>query len=280
MELFIDEGKNRVHIQELSSMRFLNFGTIEKCFGNAVDCLEKEFPEATGDNADFWVSDFLKGLSDGFSSRKTIWSFHENGISLWHIRQFLKEHANSGIYYVDPRDIEGLRITHNFTFAPLPLIGGSGLHFKKISSPFQILYGMLYFYAMRGYALKRCKFCGRWFAVRASSAQQAYCGRKVLYTDWSGKTTEYSSCQKAVETITDRCNSRYKQIKNNLDRRIGSTSPEYHAFCNAGDNLKAAINKKSGNPSIANLQAFERFLYIESAPLCRRYERKKSPSPL
>ena len=68
MELFIDEGKNRVHIQELSSMHFLNFGTIEKCFGNAVDCLEKEFPEATGDNADFWVSDFLKGLSDGFSS--------------------------------------------------------------------------------------------------------------------------------------------------------------------------------------------------------------------
>ena len=279
MELFIDGEKNMVHIQDQSLKRVWKLGTIEICFGDCVDFLNKEFPKAAGDNADFWVSDFLKGFSNGFSGKKIIWSFHENGLSIWHINQFLKERANSGIYYVDPRDVEGLRISHNITFAPLPLSGGSGLHFPKISSPFQILYGMLYFYAMRGYALKRCKFCGRWFAVRASSAQKAYCGRKVVYTDWSGKTTEYLSCQKAVETITDRCDSRYKQIKNNLDRRLGNTSPEYHAFCNAGDDLKTAINKKNGNPSIANLQAFERFLYIESANLSRRYERNKSPSP-
>lgn len=279
MELFIDGEKNRVHIQDLSTMQFLNFGTIEKCFGNAVDCLEKEYPEAMGDDVDFIRDSFLKDFSNGFSDRKSIWGFPERGLAIWHINQFLKEHSRGGIYNVDSRDIEELRISHNITFAPLPLSSGSGLHFPKISSPFQILYGMLYFYGLQKYALKRCKFCGRWFAVRASSAQKAYCGRKVLYTDWSGKATEYSSCQKAVETITDRCDSRYKQIKNNLDRRKGNTSPEYHAFCNTGDELKAKISKKTGNPSAANLQAFERFLYVESDKLCRRYERKKRPSP-
>lgn len=278
MELFIDDNKNIVHIQDLSSMQFLNFGTIDKSFGNAVDCLEKEYPEAMGTNTDFIRASFLKDFPNGFSNRKTIWGFPERGLALWNINQFLKEFAHNGVYYVDPRDIEGLRISHNITFAPLPLSAGYGLHFPIISSPFQILYGMLYFYAMRGYVLKRCKFCGRWFAVQACNAQKAYCGRKVTYTAWNGKTTEYSSCQKAVETITDRCNKRYVQIKNNLDRRKGNTSPDYHTFCNIGDDLKASINKKNGNPSIANFQAFEHFLYIESDNLCRRYERKKSPS--
>lgn len=274
MQLIIDSSKNLVSLSDFPDIGY-QLGTIENALGNVLSMLETEFPKAAGADPAFWVSDFMEDAKSGFSAdrKKKIWGFSERGSSLWDARQFLSEHAYSftspGVYYPDLREVEELRVQHHIELVPVSSIDRSMLSFNRISKTFHVIYGLLYYYAFFGFGLKRCRVCGRLYAVRKKEAQSRYCNRKCSYTDIHGKITEYDSCQVAQEAILDRCRKREKRITDHLYSVYGSANDIYIQFRDGKKVYKDRIRK---NPFLQNLHDYEYFLFVDSDSLCPRYK--------
>lgn len=281
MQLIIDSSKNQVSLSDFPDIGY-QLGTIENSFGNVLSMLESEFPKAAGANPVFWVSDFMEDAKSGFSAdrKKKIWGFYERGSSLWDARQFLSEHTNAftnpGVYYPDLREVEDLRIKHRIELVPVASLDRSMLSFNRISRPFHVIYGLLYYYAFFGFGLKSCRVCGRLYAVRKKEAQSRYCNRKCSYTDIHGKTTIYDSCQIAQETILDRCRKREKKIDKRLDRYLPRNDPSFYHFSYRAADLR---DRAKNLPSLQNLHEYERFLFVDSDNLCPWYKHEKKPAP-
>lgn len=278
MQLVIDNGRDVVSLIDTEKMGAYCLGTIKNSFGNVLSMFESEFPEASGDDSLFWIPGFIDEFQNGFSkSSRKIWGYKERGLSLWQTNEFLEMHkgafSTKGIFYPTSRDIEELRISHNITVSPLPSETGLSLH---VSQPFHVIFGILWFYAYYGYGLKRCRVCGRWFAVQKNNAQAGYCSRKYVFSDCFGKVQEYSSCQIAYEKIMDRCKKRYRALYKRCWDYYGADNPVTQEVVQENDILHSTAK---AFPTRDNLQKYQRFLYVKSENLLPRYGRKKSPSP-
>lgn len=242
----------------------------ENFFGNALDMLEMKFPLASK-TPDFWLSDFINDVNNGTLSSTMIWGFHERGNALADIYAFINERNEINLTM---EEIETLRITHNISVAPLPiniLHLDEGLRFSNLQTVFHVLFSVLYFYAYYKYKLKRCKFCGKWFATLC---EEDFCSRQFEYNDWENKKHTFASCRGklgARERITERLKARRKTIYRALEARCGSTSTEIRQFDDEADVYKNTIKE---NPSFENLMKYENFLYIECQKYYVRYGRK------
>lgn len=241
----------------------------DRFLGNVIAMLEEQFPEAITGQSDFWVSGFLQDIGGGNTAKK-IWGVKERGIALYDFNNFVDGRDS---FYPTLEEVERLRISHNLPIAPLPIHPSDpdgGLQFRGLGTVNHVLIASLYFYAYYGYCLKRCKLCGKWFAVKKANAQENYCSRKFSYTDCFGKSHEYPTCKDAREKIAARSKRRYSKIYQRLYGRSGFTG-ELNNFVSSSQK-KLDLIKES--PSIKNLADYERFLYIECEKLYPRYGRE------
>jgi len=241
-------------------------------FGNIVSLLEDTFCDVAqryenGDSlSNYIVERTLQKLLEDTNNIQ-IWGFTDGDTTLWEIYDFI---AQRDFFYPTLAEIESLRISHRIRFAPLPFMNGE-LQFDNLSSVFQVVYSVLYYYSYMGYGLKRCKLCGKWFAFKKENARSEFCDRRFSYIDALGKKLEYPTCKDAREKIAARAKRRRDTIYNRLYSREGFTG-KLNDFVKKADELHNSIKE---NPSISNLSKYEYFLYIECDELYPRYGRQK-----
>lgn len=105
-----------------------------------------------------------------------------------------------------------------------------------------IVYGLLYYYALKKLNLKRCEHCGRWFAT--PTFKQKYCPRKSPYPDYS-----HLSCKDAVDHLSTLISKKYREI----------TQPAY-AFLSSDDEILIELHKENkkfrANRSVENISNY------------------------
>lgn len=169
--------------------------------------------------------------------------------------------------------VESLRIDNLYALSPLPVDRcdlSKGLQYKNLQSVLHIAIAILHYYALNNYRLKKCAFCGKWFATIETSAQSQFCSNNYKYTDCNGNEHKYSSHIEAKKRILDRCGQRFRRIEKMLYSRYGQIGDRYNEFYNTAADMREKAKKQ---PTIENLLAYESYLYIECEKYYKRYSR-------
>ena len=137
--------KERAFIRSMDGV--FKLGTTKNAFGNVVEMLEGDFPgEYT---AQFAATAVLNELN-GKSSAKDIFGFHTSPTIMLTVNRIIDGRDQIAI---DLKDVERLRIEQRISIAPQPvsrISSDAGLIFEDVHSVIEVVYGLLYFYAMIG----------------------------------------------------------------------------------------------------------------------------------
>lgn len=252
--------------------KYINLGDNKKgvrfstqnAIGDIVALLESEFPNISNES----MVENLRNEIEGHRKAKKILGFPERGGSLLEFYEYV-----DGRKSIKPslKDIEQLRFECGYS-APRAinkLNPDDGIIFYNLHNISEVLFSILNYYARYDYTLKRCKFCGKWFAAPKVSAQSGYCNRGVKYNDCLGKDHKYSSCIEARKDILNRCKARYNRIYNVIYQNSGSSFDKMTEFTRRAGELKESCY------SFSDCVKYENYLYMDCEKFYSRYGRNK-----
>lgn len=123
----------------------------------------------------------LLALMGGLKLRNTILQFL-NDSNKWYVST-VNGKVQKLPYKVEltMQDVELWRIRRHITNSVIPddwlnIDYSKGLRMTNIQSIYDVVYGLLYYYAINGLKLAKCEHCGQWFAT--TSFKNKYCSRK------------------------------------------------------------------------------------------------------
>lgn len=268
--VFFDEARS-VSDYEYSPL------SVENALGDLIASLEESFPDiAKPYPYEYDINSLRQSMMDNIvedikgKTKKRVWNIPEDGASLINFYELVS--SGSGSINATMDIVEGFRLDHRITNAPIMKESLDGMIFtvENIDRLTQVIYGLLYFYAKNEFHVKRCKFCGKWFAFKNEKAQKNFCNRPFQYIDWNGEEKRFPNCQDAREKIMARCKRREKQIYNALDQNGGTASGKMNQFMGQNGLYLKDIKK---NPSCERILDYERYLYIECDKYYHRYGR-------
>lgn len=145
---------------------------------------------------------------------------------------------------------------HQTTCFFIPLVAPCKplLRMTNIQSIYDVVYGLLYYYAINGLKLAKCEHCGQWFAT--TSFKNKYCSRKSNFPGY-----EHLPCEQAVRNILQRCGRTKNRIETKM-RAVSYSHPNIdvfcESFCKTCDNL---YYQAKSSPTKENLKNYMDFLY-------------------
>ena len=247
--------------------------------GNIIAMLEKEFPDI-GDE-DQAGDAIMNGILEEFNGKRKphkIWGLKERGTALFTFNMFIKEMQKNKegvvveplLYHVNLKDVEELRRDTRIRTAPI-LSSNGELSYSGIQTVIQALYGILYYYGINEYTIKKCEFCGKLYAVQKETRKR-FCDRSYEYTDWEEKEKKYISCNDARTDIYNRSLQRYRTIYKRLDTGPGKAHEMQDDFWERCNEYRKKIK---AHPSAENIIGYERFLYVDCETLFPKYNLSK-----
>lgn len=242
----------------------------ENALGEIIAELEKCYSEAKKDNASWWVHELSERVFSGSLPKAQIMGLYAGGSALASFYEFT--HGRD-LFSPTLKEVELYRIEHGIAKVPLPY-GSEGLSFGKQQNIEQVIYSLLYFYAYCGFGLKRCKLCGKWFAVSKERAKAQYCSRPFQYTDAENAVKRFPSCQDASEKIRQRSEMRRKNIYDHLSQFQEASVDVKRALFDFDTACKEWKERIKTDSFVADdLLGYERFLYVDCAKLKKKYGR-------
>lgn len=214
MDLIIDKTKNLVTLQE-SFKKCYAVGTINCAIGNLITILENyEPPEVKqGKYAEYIVKEVGEHLA-ALRANTTLKPQTIGDIPI-SSNDFIEKcllFDNENEIRLSLETIEHFRIKNRIKVFIYPLSrfdnlqNEMGLRAENIRQVLDIIYSLLYYYALNGYNLKRCEHCGRWFATK--TFKQKYCPRKSLFPEYEDVT-----CSEAANKIFTNIQNQHRTIK-------------------------------------------------------------------
>lgn len=262
---------NEAQLTNINSGAGTVWFNVENTLGDLIHKLETTFPKvACKYPYEYDITSLRKHMMDNITRDIRIYDLPEDSSSLINFYEFINEESGSSLKM---DQVEKFRIEHHISTAPIVRQSEDGVEFilEDVNWFTQIIYALLYYYALNGYRIKCCRFCGKWYAFKDEKAQKNYCNRPFTYTDWNGKEKTFPCCQDAREKIKARCDRRSKQIYDVLYSREGFANKNLDSFLSCRDEHLIEIKK---NPSFENIVKYEQYLYIECDKYYRRYGRK------
>lgn len=259
--------KERAYIRNGDGV--FKLGTTKNALGNVIEMLEDDFPgEYT---AQFAATAVLNELN-GKGSTKDIFGFRTSPAIMLTVSGIVDGRDQIAI---DLKDVERLRIEQRISIAPQPvsrISSDAGLIFEDVHSVIEVVYGLLYFYAINDWKLCRCAHCHRWFA--AKTFREKYCSRisPCYGMIVSGKKLlgQPEPCFQAVKTLKIKFTDRRKCIYNNWYVNFNGDTDTLLERCAA---FFDTIKKE---PSVENFVAFQKYLYSDEMPRQERPNRKSN----
>ncbi len=135
---------------------------------------------------------------------------------------------------------------------------------------YDVFFAVVHYCKLTDLKLKSCRLCHKFFF--AENLKEQYCTNSFSYVDWENKTHSFSKCSGkdgARKKIWDKLQA--KKIK--INKWLENHPSKQQKF---GIDCSKIENETRENPSIENLQAFERFLYIDCEKYHKKYERAVS----
>ena len=132
---------------------------------------------------------------------------------------------------------------------------------------YDVFFAVVHYCKLTDLKLKSCRLCHKFFF--AENLKEQYCTNSFSYVDWENKTHSFPQCAGktgARKKIWDKLQA--KKIKINKWLEIHPNIQEKF-----GIECSKIEYKARDNPSIENLQAFERFLYVDCEKYHKKYER-------
>lgn len=203
-------------------------GATKNALGNMIAVLEDKFPEINGVSADKYgemvvshISEELKAMSTGESVRihsENLWGINVSVDSAYGAMSFSDYLDGRGKIKLTLQDVVVWRTRHNVkkTVSPLDLLNvnyGAGVRIDDVTSISDILYALLFYYAVNGLNLVKCEHCGRWFAT--DSFKNKFCNRKSPVPGY-----DKLNCEQAVQNIRQQC----ARVRNRIDTKARLTA--------------------------------------------------------
>lgn len=212
MKLQIDD-KAAVLLPDISN--YYHLGSTDHALGNILALLYDEFQE---DISDYMISPgdaIAKRVIMDLQSNKppksmTIWGLN---IPVSHIHSLIDffEMEKGDCIPLNMKTVEEFRIDHQITTVYFPNDKSqieSGIHFD-VHDVKSLIYGLMYYYAMNDYKLKKCEHCGKWFATKSFKIK--YCQRNSPVDKFT-----HLKCEQAVRNIKQEINRTKKLVYNSL----------------------------------------------------------------
>lgn len=155
----------------------------------------------------------------------------------------------------------------------------------------EIVFALLHYCISNGYVLKKCRLCGKYFIPR--KAQENFCTRQFSYTNWEGIQKRYKTCKQAKKSILQTIKARKATVKDMLDERVKmngipfselvcdddinyalETYPANRDLKSFEDSVPGFESSVKGNPSIENLIAYEKYVFVDCEKYYKRYGRR------
>lgn len=208
----------RAYISCFSEKGAFDLGSTNCAIGNIIVWLGAEFPEVCHMNSKEYAALTIKRIMSYDSER------YGDVCGL----RILRDEAYSIISFADDlggeykislflQDVEMWRVRHHVDKAVTPgnwldVSFKEGLTVNNVASHYEVIYGLLYYYAFNGLKLVKCEHCGRWFAT--DSLKNKYCTRKSPIERYT-----HLNCEQAVQNIRQQCG----RIRNRIDMKARQT---------------------------------------------------------
>lgn len=245
--------KNKVSLINQKEMSGCILGPAKCALGNIISVLDEEFSDEpflyTGD-------DIVNYLTDKFNGKRKnkiikIWGMSVGSAEFHFIRNwFIDDFDNKEKITLTMKMIEVMRIKYKISTSYFPinrLNFSEGAEFK-IQNIKEVIYALLYYYALNDLKLVKCEHCGRWFVT--NSLKEKYCPRKSLLEEYT-----HLCCEQAVRNITQRIYDNKKKIYTAMTSY--QTNEEVYNFLNEYAQYSDRIKKRH---SIKNLSECLNFL--------------------
>lgn len=220
MDIIVDPQK--VIIQRQLAEGYC-LGTTQNAFGNVIAVLENDFPEIkniSGNEYGKMVADHLsKGLSGNRRRHtETYWNLNISSDDVYNVLNFMCYFDGQDKIKLSMQDVEIWRIRHFLKKAVSPLDWLSandveGIRIDGITSIYDVVYALLFYYAMNDFKLVKCEHCGRWFAT--DSFKHKFCSRNSPVPGYTHK-----NCEQAVQNIRQQC----ARVRNRIDAKARLTA--------------------------------------------------------
>ena len=244
----IDTKRNRVYIP-IAFEGVYDFGSIECSIGNIIEALEKEFPASNYVETGY-TTNLIRNKLAGKGKSKTLWGVKENGFTIQAIHFFL---SGRDKIELKKEEIEEFRIMYGLSVkhTPLnPLDVTEGLQVKNATSILDIVFHLLYYYALNNLKLVKCEHCGRWFVT--NTFKKKYCSRNSTFDGYT-----HLKCEQAVRNISQELQREKKRIYNNMTTYKDSSNPDVYSFLDECAFRHGEIKKRA---TVENLKAYFDFL--------------------
>ncbi len=246
-------------------------GTPNNALGNIISVLNDEFPGVAELSSSEYANLIASSITSGVKQVKEIWGLKCTPDQVFNINEFLNnsdrwsEISKNGVkekgkFKIDLtlQDVEIWRVRHHIKKSATPsdwlnIDYSQGLIINDVTSIYDVVYGLLYYYAFNGLKLVKCEHCGRWFAT--STLKNKYCSRKSTFPGYT-----HLNCEQAVRNIMQNCG----RIKNRIDIKAAATpTAQLHTNAFVNDFFKQCeplyLSVKE-SPTVENLSKYHAFL--------------------
>lgn len=206
--LKLDITPNRAILLDNEKKGCYDLGLTKCAFGNMVSMLKTEYPYMWNLPLDKQIIEYVTKGVRGEYKHKDIWGFKEGGSIVVFIRLLLEDHFdNQDKVSLDMKMVEDIRIKNGIDSCYFPRSNidyseGAEFKAKRIND---VIYGLLYYYALNGLKLVNCEHCGRWFAT--NSFKNKFCSRNSLVEGYT-----HLKCEEAVRNIKQQIRRNYSNI--------------------------------------------------------------------
>lgn len=256
---------------------------INYAFGNLIDVLKESFPEIANmseeEHAAYTVIRIINNVKNKKKKVKKTLKLYGLTVSedeAFNIISLTRQtHIKlTGKSYLIPivdmtiQDVETWYLKKCYRpnrILPLESVHTNGIDFSKglrildIKSLFDVVYGLLYFYAFNKLKQTECTHCGRWFAT--NSLKNEYCNRKspCNYNDiFNLSKREPLKCKDTVKYIRQKCTKVRGRIR---EKSSAATSVNSYIFIESFEKINNELfeNQKE-YPTVKNLTEYYTFL--------------------
>jgi len=205
----IDE--NKAFLTNQKEKRGYCLGTTKCALGNIISLLE-EFPNepllSTAENIIDYITDRLSGKRKNKTSE--ILEMHVCNSDVHFIQNLLiDDFDNKEKITLTMRTVEDIRIKYhiNVSYFPKSRLNYSEGAIFEVQDIKEVVYALLYYYALNDLKLAKCEHCRRWFAIDTFKIK--YCTRKSIVDGYT-----HLCCEQAVRNILQRIYENKKKIYN------------------------------------------------------------------
>lgn len=257
MRLVIDERSVRIIRNE---RQVFSIGSIKNALGNILTTLDFEFPglvKMTGAEYGQAIIERLRRKLDGADPAekcKVLWGLKVSVDDAYNLLNLPESIRGGGKIDLSLHDVEIWRVRNSIIKAIYPHSAISvdysqGLEIYDAESLYDVVYGLLFFYAFNGMKLVKCEHCGRWFAT--DTFKNKYCNRKSQFPGY-----EHLNCEQAVRNIFQQCG----RMKNRIETKARQREPITKFEDEFRSNCESLYLTAKGTPTIENLSAYLTFL--------------------